>query len=320
MAVPVEAQGRRLDQWLAERYPAWSRTQVQGWIRQGKVLVDGVTVRPSLQLRGGEDIVLELPAPGPATNLLRPEPISLDVCYEDRHIAVIDKPAGLQVHPGAGPPRPTLAHALLHRYPDWSSPGAPHRPGIVHRLDRETSGLMVIARSPQAYLGLVRAIARREVSRRYLALVWGRTSLDSGEIREPIGRDVRDRRRMAVTRDGREADTRWRTLRRFDTLSLIDIVLGTGRTHQIRVHLSWIGHPVFGDSVYGGAGASLTRATREDRPAMARRLRRLRRQALHAYHLAFRHPVDGRLFRFETPAPPDIDEVLRELTEGEATA
>jgi len=213
------------------------------------------------------------------------------------------------VHPGAGIPRTTLAHALLARWPGWDPPGSPTRPGILHRLDRDTSGLLAVARSARAYQELTQAMAARAVTRRYVALVVGGPELDAGEIDAPIGRDARDRRRMAVRRGGRPARTEWRIVRRFDTLSLLDLTLGTGRTHQIRVHLAHAGFPVFGDPVYGGA-AALQRVSRERRPALESLRRRLSRQALHAYHLAFRHPVGGDRLRFEAPVPADMDEVL----------
>jgi 23S rRNA pseudouridine1911/1915/1917 synthase len=250
---------------------------------------------------------------------LEARPLPLEIVYEDEHLAVIAKPAGLVVHPGAGADRTTLAHALLARWPGWDPPGSLRRPGIVHRLDRDTSGLLVVARTPRAYLSLVRQISSREVTRRYIALCWGGPDRDAGRETGPIGRDPRDRKRMAVRHDGRSALTEWRVLRRFDTVSLLDIALGTGRTHQVRVHLSHAGHPVFGDPGYGGTGAWLNRVGEARRAEMRVYLQRLARQALHAYYLAFRHPAGGGVCRFELPVPPDMEAVFESLAGEEAS-
>ncbi len=307
-----EDSGKRLDRWLAGQYPVHSRTRVQSWIRDGLVKVDGEVPRPGRILSPDQYVEVEQP-PAPEA-VLKPEAIPLAVLHEDTDLAVVIKPAGLQVHPGAGPPRPTLAHALLHRWPDWRPPGSPERPGIVHRLDRDTSGLLLVARTDLAYQSLIRSMQSREVSRRYVALVWGDPEGLGGEIDAPIGRSSRDRRRMAVRRDGRQARTRWRILRRFGTVSLLEIVLWTGRTHQVRVHCRHIGHPVFGDPVYGGTREWLDRSPAEKRSRLEYWLRRLNRQALHAYHLAFRHPADGALMRFEAPVPGDMNRLLSDLT------
>lgn len=314
--VGPEEDGERLDRWLAARLPEHSRTRLQTWIREGRVTVDGESVRPGRQLESGARVVIDIPAPLPSR--LEPQEIALDVLHEDDHLAVIDKPAGLQVHPGAGPPRPTLAQALLARYPGWTPPGSPERPGILHRLDRDTSGLLVIARTPEAWAALSRDVARRKITRRYIALAWGSPSLDAGLFEDPIGRDPRDRRRMAVARKGRSARTEWRVLRRFDGVTLFELTLGTGRTHQIRVHLARAGCPVFADAVYGGREAALARVPEGRRGFLGELLRRLNRQALHAYHLAFRHPADGTPLRFEAPVPADMDETLSRLTGEES--
>ncbi len=307
----------RLDRWLAEKCDEFSRNRLQIWIREGRVLVDGRAARPSASLVAGQKVVLRIPEAPAAT--LEPEPIPLNVLYEDEHLLVLMKPAGLQVHPGAGAPRPTLVHALLHRFPGWEFPGPPERPGIVHRLDRDTSGLMLVARTPLAYRKLGRQIMARTVTRRYVALVWGHPEADAGLCDGSIGRDPRDRRRMAVTSRGRPAMTSWRVLRRFLEVSWLEVTLGTGRTHQIRVHLAHLGHPVFGDAVYGGGRGRLERLEAERRARHFDLLRRLNRQALHAYHLTFRHPVGGGRFRFEAPVPADLDEILVRLS-GEGRA
>jgi 23S rRNA pseudouridine1911/1915/1917 synthase len=316
--VGSEAEGERLDRWLAREFPAYSRSEIQRWIRHGRVQVGDLAVKASQAAVPGQRVRITPPPPPPPR--LTPEDIPLNVLFEDEHLLVLLKPSGLQVHPGAGAPRPTLAHALLHRYPGWDPPGSPGRPGIVHRLDRDTSGLLVVARTPLAYQELVRQIQAHEVTRRYVALVWGQCEQDSGRSEAPLGRDPRDRRKMAVRSRGRSASTQWRVLRRFDSLTLLDLVLGTGRTHQIRVHMAHLGHPVLGDPVYGGTRQAIERLEAGQRPEMLELLRRLNRQALHAYHLTFRHPVEAALCRFEAPVPADMDGVLERLSSGEAPA
>lgn len=313
---PGEA-GERIDRWLSARFPDHSRTQVQRWIRDGNVTMDGAAPRASHPVEAGEVFLVRVPPPAPTT--LDPRPLVLDLVHEDEHLAVIAKPPGLVVHPGAGADRTTLAHALLARWPGWDPPGSLRRPGIVHRLDRDTSGLLVVARTQLAYLSLVRQISAREVTRRYIALCWGDLERDAGRETGSIGRDPRDRRKMAVRHDGRPALTEWRVLRRFDMVSLLDITLGTGRTHQVRVHLSHAGHPVFGDPGYGGTAAWVHRLGEERRAVMREYLQQLGRQALHAYHLTFRHPVNGGICRFETPVPADMAAVFEGLAAEETS-
>jgi 23S rRNA pseudouridine1911/1915/1917 synthase len=309
--------GTRLDRLLAIRIPDVSRSRIRTWIDEGMVSVDGVAEKPSLQLKPGQLIRLARPAPLPST--LTPEPVPIHVVYEDEDILVLNKPAGLTVHPGAGRREGTLAHGLLHLRPEREWPGPPERPGIVHRLDRLTSGLMVVACSGRAYLDLQGQIARHELTRGYVALCWGCPATPSGAVDAPIGRDLRDRKKMAVVRrGGRPARTRFRLLRRLDPLSLLDVRLETGRTHQIRVHMAYIGLPIFGDPIYGGGRVFLPRIASEERPLWSARLRRLNRQALHAYHLALRHPRDGRRWVFESPVPDEIDNLLIEMTERTA--
>lgn len=309
--------GTRLDRFLAVRISDVSRSQFRKWLDQGLVTVDGVAVKPSSLLKPGSRVRLNRPEPLPST--LLPEAIPIHIVHEDEDILVLSKPAGLTVHPGAGRRQGTLAHGLLNLHPERIWPGPPERPGIVHRLDRLTSGLMVVACSGRGYLDLQGQIARRELSRGYIALCWGCPSSASGTIEAPIGRDLRDRKRMAVVRrGGRPAKTHFRLLQRLDPLSLIELRLETGRTHQIRVHMAHIGLPVFGDPVYGGGRVFLSRVSSEDRGLWSTRLRRLNRQALHAYHLALRHPRDGRPWVFEAPVPEEIETLLMELLEGAA--
>ena len=303
----------RLDRWISERCPDVSRSQIQVWIRGGRVTVDGEDVPARHRVSPGETVRLSIPAL--VVPRLDPMPMPLTVIHEEDDFLVVDKPAGLQVHPGSGEPRPTLVHGLLHRYPAWEAPGPPERPGIVHRLDRETSGLLVVARTARGYLSLGRQIRDRSVTRRYVALVWGDLKAESGRIDAPIGRHSRERTKMAVRRQGRAAATRWRVLDRFDQLTLVEVTLETGRTHQIRVHFAHLGHPVFGDPTYGRDALWVQRFAGPERALYRDVVRRLNRQALHAYHLTFDRPGDGRRVRCESPVPKDFDEALFRLTE-----
>lgn len=316
-ATPDDA-GQRLDQALRRHFPARSRTQLKAWIDDARVTVNGAVERPSYIVAAGDLLEVTEPEPVPAT--LEPISASLSVLFEDDDLVVIDKPAGLLMHPGAGAPRATLAHALVARYPGWVPPGSAERPGIVHRLDLHTSGLVVVARSPAAYQGLVQQIQKRELKRRYIALVWGGPAGEGGRIDAPLGRDPRDRRRFVVRPDGRPALTHWRVLARYRDLTLLELRLSTGRTHQIRVHLRHLGHPIFGDPVYGEARSWLDRLLPARRTRLGALGRSLNRQALHAYHLALRHPVRGGRLRLETPVPRDLDQVLLELCSEEASA
>jgi 23S rRNA pseudouridine1911/1915/1917 synthase len=314
LTVDEGAAGTRVDRFLAERLPEVSRSSLQRLIREGRVLLDGAACRPSTPVRAGQ--VVAWPAGAGLREVpLTPEPIPILAVFEDEDLLVLHKPPGLVVHPGAGRTHGTLAHALLHRWPGWRAPGGLDRPGIVHRLDRDTSGLMVVARSARAYLSLRSQIAAREVERGYITLVWGATRDEGGTIDSPIGRDPHHRQRMAVVdRGGRPARTDWQVLARFDWLTLLRVGLRTGRTHQVRVHLASAGHPVFADPLYGGI-EFVSRLAPRDRPSAHRWLDAVGRVALHAYRLAFRHPADGERLVFEAPVPPDMEAVLLELEE-----
>jgi 23S rRNA pseudouridine1911/1915/1917 synthase len=298
---PVAA-GTRLDRFLQARAPDLSRTRLQTLIAAGRVLVAGGRAKASHRLRPGAQVTVEVPAPEPVT--LTPEPIPLDVIFEDDDLLVVNKPAGLVVHPGAGHRTGTLVHALLaHCGPRLSGVGGTRRPGIVHRLDRGTSGLLVVAKSDRAHLGLARQLKARTVERRYLALAHGRLPHAAGVVETAIGRDPRDRLRMAVrpTGAGRPALTRYRVLERFTRpgpFTLIEATLGTGRTHQIRVHLAHLGVPVVGDRTYRRRGVL------PPSPLLAALVARLGGHALHAGVLGFLHPVTGARHRFEAPPPP----------------
>ncbi len=299
LTVERAAAGSRLDRWLAGAVPALSRARIQHLIDERRVRVDGVVPKPAHRLRGGEQVEIEIPPP-PAEGLT-PEPIALQVLYEDAHVLVLDKPAGMVVHPGAGHATGTLAAAALAHAPSIAGVGGRRRPGIVHRLDKDTSGVLVIAKTPQAYDSLTAQLAARTVSRRYLAVVHGRVGLAEGRVEAPIGRDPRHRQRMAVRPPGRgkPAVTRYRVLERLGPYTYLECRLETGRTHQIRVHLASIGHPIVGDAVYGRS---------RGRPPIP-----LQGIALHAASLAFVHPATQERMEFNTVLPERMERLLSYL-------
>jgi len=297
LVVPEVLAGERIDRAVAT-LTGWTRREVQDLVAGGEILLDGARVSKSHKLVGGE--VVELLADPPSPGLPTADAdIPIAVRYEDDDVFVVAKPPGLVVHPGAGHPDGTLVNGLLALDPAIAATGDPQRPGIVHRLDRDTSGLLVVARTPRAYEALVGALAEHEVTRQYLALVWGRLESPRGVIDAPIGRSVRRPTRMAVREGGRRARTEYEVVTEFTApeVSLVRASLETGRTHQIRVHLQAIGHPVVGDAVYGGARPGLD-ATRP---------------FLHATTLAFAHPVTGEPVRVEEPLPADLTDVLARL-------
>jgi len=302
-----EALGRRLDAWVSAALPSLSRARVQALIASGHVRVDGQPSRASARLRPGQDVTVVVPEPAAAVPA--PEDIPLAVVHDDPHLLVVDKPAGLVVHPGAGRAGGTLVNALLRHVPDLSGIGGVLRPGIVHRLDRGTSGLIVVAKTDEAHRDLVRQFASREVVKQYRALVHGVPSARSGEIAAPIGRDPVHRKRMSVRAPrGREARTTWTLERAFDGASLLRVRIHTGRTHQIRVHLAFIGHPVLGDATYGG-----TRTPSSKRAAAREAIAALDRPALHAARLEFTHPATGERVAFESPLPADLRALIAHL-------
>ena len=308
--VPLAAAGRRFDQALAEMFPDYSRSRLTGWIKAGAVTLDGVAAPPRQLLRGGEQVRLEAELVNEVGSA--PEDIPLAIVHEDAHLLVLDKPVGLVVHPGAGNPAGTLLNALLHHDPKLAE--LP-RAGIVHRLDKDTSGLMVVARTLAAHTALVEMLSRHAVERQYEAVVVG-TLVAGGTVDAPIGRHMGDRLRQAVRdeEDGKHAITHYRLRERFRAHSLIQCNLETGRTHQIRVHLAHIHHPLVGDPVYGG-GLKLPKGAT---PALATALRGFRRQALHAERLAFTHPVTGEAMAFEAKRPADMEELLAALRNDSA--
>jgi 23S rRNA pseudouridine1911/1915/1917 synthase len=289
----AEVGADRLDRFLAGHLPQLTRSRLQALIRDGLVLVNGRPGKPALRLKVGDVVEVEVPPPQPVA--LIPEALPLEVVYQDADLLVVDKPAGLPVHPGPGHPQHTLVNAILALCSDLSGIGGELRPGIVHRLDKDTSGLMVVAKNDAAHQSLSRQLKERAVDKGYLALVVGTPHPADGVIEAPLGRDPLHRKKMAVVPGGREAVTRYRVREVLGGFSLLEVRPATGRTHQIRVHLASVGHPIVGDSVYSRRSAPF-----------------LDRQFLHACSLAFRHPTTGERLELTSPLPADLQAALRE--------
>ena len=303
LALPDELQGLRLDQALARALPQYSRARLQGWIEAGAIQVDGRRPRAKDKVVGGERVQIEARLEVDAE--VAPEAMPLEIVFKDRSLFVINKPPGMVVHPGAGNARHTLQNALLALDPKLA---VVPRAGLVHRLDKDTSGLLVVARTPEVHTALVAALAEREIERHYIALCSG-VLTGGGTIDEPIGRHRSQRIKMAVRSDGRPSVTHYRLMKRFRAHTLLHVQLESGRTHQIRVHLAHIGYPVVGDPVYGGrrrfpAGAS---------PALVAELEGFKRQALHAARLKLAHPVTGEEVEWEAPLPADMAHLVAVL-------
>jgi 23S rRNA pseudouridine1911/1915/1917 synthase len=282
-----------------------TRTMAQRLIESGMITVDGLQQKPSLKLRGGENIIVKLPPPLPAEP--EAESIPLEILYEDRDIVVVNKPAGMVVHPGAGNSSGTLVNALLGHCRDLSGVGGELRPGIVHRIDKDTSGILVVAKNDPAHRALCSQFKEHTIKRLYLALVFGSPGCDKGRIEAAIGRHPVDRKRMSsAAKRGKKAITHWQVMGRYRGLSLLRIRLETGRTHQIRVHLSEAGFPLVGDAVYGGSGRL---ASLPDGKLQAL-VREMGRQALHAKTLGFLHPISGEYLEFDSDLPNDIAKVI----------
>jgi 23S rRNA pseudouridine1911/1915/1917 synthase len=285
--------GKRLDLLVHERLPGFSRSRIQGWIKAGRVLVNGATQRASYLIRTSDAIDVE-PAEAPPLHA-SPEEIPLNVLYEDDDLVAIDKPAGMVVHAGAGVHSGTLVNALLHRFASLSGVGGAMRPGIVHRLDRYTSGVLLVAKNDAAHQRLAAQFSGREIEKIYIALVHGSLKQETGRIERPIARDPVRRTRMTARLDGgRAAWSEYRVLRRLEKFTLLEVRIGTGRTHQIRVHLSSIGHPVAGDTLYGAP------ARVEGRPPLGRYF-------LHAHRIRFKKPTGGREIEIVSPLPPELE-------------
>jgi len=304
--VPSQVRGERLDRVLARLVPGQSRAALQRLMRQGWVRLDGRVARPSAAVRGGERVDIDLPPPSPSS--LTPENLPLAIVHEDADILVLDKPAGLPVHPGAGARTGTLVNALLHHCGDLSGIGGVERPGIVHRLDKETSGVLVVAKNDQAHRSLASQFKSRTVRKIYEALVWGRPRNARDVIDAAIARHPATRVKMAVVPSGRRAVTAYRVVATWGIVSLLELRPETGRTHQIRVHLSSMGHPVVGDRLYGGR-----RPAPAADPGMQEALASYGGMALHARRLAFAHPRTGEWREFEAPRPSQLDRLLARL-------
>lgn len=295
--IPSQWVNQRLDHFLKEHFD-FSRSYIQQLIRAGHIKVGTHKVKPSYHIKAGDEIVYHLPPP-PEDFKLQPEPIPLDILYEDEDVIVVNKPAGMVVHPATSVRCGTLVNALIHHCGRLSEVGiSADRPGIVHRLDKDTSGVLVVAKTNEAYWSLVNQLAARTINRVYLALVHGIVKEEEGEIDLPIGRHIRDRKKMGVaTRRGKEAITRFKVSQRFSDFTLLEIKLGTGRTHQIRVHLSYLHHPVVGDATYGPKKSEIG----------------LKRQALHAGSLGFVHPKTKDYLEFSAPLPEDMADFIATL-------
>ncbi|HEU4663588.1 MAG TPA: 23S rRNA pseudouridine(1911/1915/1917) synthase RluD [Dokdonella sp.] len=298
--VPDALAGRRFDQALAELFPDYSRSRLTAWIKAGAVRLDGEVVAPRQILRGGESIELDVRMEREIG--AQAEQIPLDIRYEDAEVIVVNKPPGLVVHPGAGNPAGTLQNALLHHDPGLAE--IP-RGGIVHRLDKDTSGLMVVARTLRAHTSLVEQLSERDVHRQYAAIVYG-AMVAGGRVDAPIGRHPHDRLKQAVREDGRDAVTHYRVRERFRAMTLVECRLETGRTHQIRVHMAHVRHPLVGDAQYGG----LLKLPKGASPELAAALRGFKRQALHAEKLEFAHPRTGKPVAVEAERPADMEALL----------
>lgn len=299
LAAQVSDAGKRLDVWLQERLSQYSRSRLQAWIKAGRVRVDGAPARPSYRLRGHERMEVEPAELRPLRAV--PEDLPLKILYEDEDVLAVEKPAGMVVHAGAGRHSGTLVNALLHRFGALSKVGGELRPGIVHRLDRYTSGVLLVARSDAAHRHLAQQFASREIEKVYLVLVHGQVKQDRGRIERPISRDLARRVRMTARAGrGRAAVTEYRVLRRFARFTFLEVGMKTGRTHQIRAHFSSLGHPVVGDRLYGAA------ARVEGRPP-------LERFFLHAHRIRFFQPSTGLPVAVESPLPPELERWMEGL-------
>ena len=306
--VSEKNQRRRLDQFLSETDLNLSRSQAKNLIKKNYILLNQRPTKPSIHLKAGDLVSVAFPRPEPLS--LIPEPLPLTILYEDSSIIVVDKPAGMVVHPAAGNPSGTLVNALLYHCKDLRGINGVLRPGIVHRLDKDTSGVMVVAKDDEAYQQLTQQFKNRSVEKVYWAIAYGKFRQEGGLIDSAIGRHPSQRKRMSTrTKKGRMAITRWKRIESLDGLSLLEIFPRTGRTHQIRVHLSAMGHPLLGDPLYGRKGRP---GSMKD-PVLKECVKGMNRQALHALRLSFNHPRTGERVQFESPIPQDMREVLEGL-------
>lgn len=300
--------GVRLDAYLASQIEGWSRSRLQRLIDNEDVLVNGHAVKSSYKLSENDEVEVELAPPAPAN--FTPENIPLDIVFEDDYLIVINKPAGLIVHPAAGIQSGTLANALAYHFQQLSTRAGVMRPGIVHRLDKDTSGLLVAAKTESSHENLADQFRAREVFKSYVALVYGVVKQQSGRIEQPIARDPRNRTRMAIVAGGRGALSIYKVRRSYGSFTLLEVEIKTGRTHQIRVHLSWLKHPVVGDELYAGGRDNSIQDVR-----LRSQIRKLNRQFLHAEHLRFSHPKTGEPMEFVAPLPAELLGLLEQLEE-----
>ncbi|EPZ38534.1 Ribosomal large subunit pseudouridine synthase D [Anoxybacillus ayderensis] len=291
LTIEEQHDGERIDKIIAGLNEQWSRSQVQQWLKEGHVLVNGKAVKPNYKCHVDDEVVISIPNPEPLD--VEPEPIPLDIYYEDADVLVVNKPRGMVVHPAPGHMRGTLVNALLAHCQDLSGINGVLRPGIVHRIDKDTSGLLMVAKNDLAHESLVNQLVNKTVTRKYHAIVHGVIPHDYGTIDAPIGRDSRDRQSMAVVENGKEAVTHFRVLERFEHYTYVECQLETGRTHQIRVHMKYIGYPLAGDPKYG-----------------PRKTLPIDGQALHAGVLGFHHPRTGEYLQFEAPLPHEFERLL----------
>ncbi len=309
ITVPVHQKKERLDQFLTERMEKISRAQVQKLIKKEKVTVNGEIAKPSYQVEGGDEIIVEIP-PKKASELL-PENIPLDILFEDEYLLVLNKPAGLVVHPAYGNPSGTLANALVYHSQQLSTLSGEFRPGIVHRLDKETSGLLVVAKDDYVHGLLSQQFAEHTTEREYHAFVWGHFDEKKGKFESYITRSPKDRTRMTISdSEGKYAITNYEVIEEFRLVSYLRLRLETGRTHQIRVHMSYNGHPVVGDSTYGGRKKQTIGLNNQDKEFALKILELMPRQALHAKTLGFTHPMTGKKLRFDSKLPDDMQRLL----------
>jgi 23S rRNA pseudouridine1911/1915/1917 synthase len=316
LIVNAQETNLRLDTFISTHLPECSRSRVTALIREGAILVDGQPCKPAYKVKAGQVVSGSIPAP--TVSDLVPQSIPLDILFEDHALIVVNKPAGLVVHPAAGHAAGTLVNALLHHCPDLEGIGGEKRPGIVHRLDKDTSGVMVVAKNDMAHKALSNQFKERHIRKIYLALVLGAPRQESGIIDMPVGRHLVDRKKMAVVYSGgREARTLWHVHERFAAATLLAMDLKTGRTHQIRVHCLAIHHPIIGDPIYGPR--RLPHTSLKHHTPMHHILSQAKRQMLHASQLSFSHPSSGAALEFQAPLPPDMAQIIRQLREIQAS-
>ena len=315
IVVPAHQERERIDRFLARQVGDLSRSKIQTLIQGAKITVNGQPTRSSALLNPGDTIAIEYPTPPPSRAL--PEPISLDIIYEDSYLIALCKPPGMVVHPAHGNRTGTLVNALLHHSDSLSGVGGVFRPGIVHRLDKETSGFMIVAKSDDIHHALANQFSKRQVSKEYHAMVWGNFPKAAGIIEAPLGRHPRDRKSFAVVQAGRASQTEYRVLESYEFLSLVSLTPRTGRTHQLRVHMEYFGHPIFGDGVYGGRNRRLGMLDSPQRRTATSYLEMMPRVALHSHSLRFYHPAHKRLMEINCPWVEDFRKLVETLRQGE---